>query len=192
VTIRIKVAEPLILAKLQAELREPKTVESIAKAVEKEVRRVLSVKPEGATAIGKQLDGERQKLRNLIAVIETGGHAPASMLKAVSEREASIHRLEKQLARDQAIPALGALPDLPQWVDNQLANLVDLLHSDPTRVKAEFRRLGLQLTFRAVEAEPRPYYVVSGQCGLSALVFSYVQRLRTSAVVDRMREQSEP
>jgi hypothetical protein len=83
------------------------------------------------------------------------------------------------------------LHDLPNWIDGQLANLTELLRRDPMRVKAEFRRLNLQLIFRAVEAEPRPYYVVTGQCGLSALVFSFVRARRKGAVLDLMREQSE-
>jgi hypothetical protein len=38
-------------------------------------------------------------------------------------------------------------------------------------VKSEFRRLNLALTFNPVESEPRPRYVVKGQCDLGALVF---------------------
>jgi hypothetical protein len=59
-----------------------------------------------------------------------------------------------------------------------------LLHHDVSTVKAEFRRLNLALTFTPTDAEPRPHYVVKGQCDLSALVFSFVwpaERLRIPA-----------
>ena len=72
----------------------------------------------------------------------------------------------------------------------QLADLVGVLKNDPGRVKAEFRRLNLQLEFRPVEAKPRPHYVVSGQCGLSALVFLFLRRRLAGAVLDRLKEES--
>ena len=76
-------------------------------------------------------------------------------------------------------------------MDKQLADLVGVLKNDPVRVKPEFRRLNLQLQFRPVEAEPRPHFVVTGQCGLSALVFLLLRRRLSGAVVDRLREESE-
>ena len=50
---------------------------------------------------------ERRKLANLIAAIEAGGHAPASMLKAVHDREATIQRLEQEHSRAQTAPEPG-------------------------------------------------------------------------------------
>ena len=46
-TIRIKVTEPQILAKLQGELLQPKTVAYIAKAVEREVKKALAPESKG-------------------------------------------------------------------------------------------------------------------------------------------------
>ena len=76
-----------------------------------------------------------------------------------------------------------------------------LLKSDPVKVKSEFRRLNLKLTFNPVEAEPRPHFVVQGQCDLSALAISFVQPAThesehrapvwpcdQGAVLDRLRE----
>ena len=59
-------------------------------------------------------------------------------------------------------------------------------------MKSEFRRLNLQLKFNPTEAEPRPYYIVKGRCDLSALVLFYLRSRRSSAVLDLMREESEP
>jgi hypothetical protein len=58
------------------------------------------------------------------------------------------------------------------FVKRQLADLTALLRTDVPRAKSEFRRLNLALTFHPTEAKPRPYYVVKGQCDLSALAFS--------------------
>ena len=96
VTIRIKVAERLILEKLQSELREPANVTQIANAVAKTVRALMDLRPTSDATHQRRLEEERRKLANLIATIEAGGHAPASLLKAVSEREATIERLEAE------------------------------------------------------------------------------------------------
>ena len=76
----------------------------------------------------------------------------------------------------------------------ELADLRELLKSDVPWVKPEFRRLNLALTFTPVEAQPRPHYVVKGQCDLSALVFSFVRPSDWSAVAGRARSnwQTQP
>ena len=74
------------------------------------------------------------------------------------------------------------------WVERQLQDLVGLLKSDPTSVKAQFRHLSLQLTFKPVEAKPRPHYIVNGQCDLSALAVLYLRSKNMGAVLDRMLE----
>ena len=69
----------------------------------------------------------------------------------------------------------------------QLKDLAGLLKSDPAKVKSEFRRLNLQLTFHPTEAEPRPHYIVKGQCDLGALAFFYLRSRRQSAVLGSSR-----
>jgi hypothetical protein len=109
------------------------------------------------------------------------------LLKAVADREATIKRLEAELRKWEEKPSGKKLPDIPAWVQEQLQDLVGLLKTDPTLAKTEFRRLNLQLKFHPTEAEPRPYYLVKGQCDLSALVFFYLRSRRQSAVLDLMR-----
>ena len=121
----------------------------------------------------RQLEQERKKLQNLIAAIEGGASAPSTLLKAIADRKAMIKQLEADLRKREDKPPLKPLPELSGWVNEQLKDIVGLLESDPARVKSEFRRLDLQLTFHPTEAEPRPHYVVKGQCDLSALVFSF-------------------
>ena len=110
-----------------------------------------------------------------------------TLVSAVATREKSIAALEARLRQARTTSDLSDLKDIRPWVETQLADLVGVLKDDPGRVKAEFRRLNLQLQFRPVEAEPRPHYVVSGQCGLSALVFLFLRRRLKSAVLDRLR-----
>ena len=189
-TLRMKVAEPQVLARLQAELLEPKALDYITKAAEREVQRALAAQNDGDGAIQRQLESEKRKLENLISVIEGGSSAPAALLKAIGERETSIKRLERELRKAEEKRTAKKLPDIPAFVKEQLQDLVKLLKSDPARVKAEVRRLNLQLTFKPVEAKPRPHYVVSGQCDLSALAFFYLRsRAIKGAVVDRMLER---
>ena len=158
--------------------------------MEREAKRVLSATSETG-AIDKQLLEERRKLQNLVSAIEAGGVSAGSLVSAVTTRERNIAALEARLRQARTPPNLSELKDIRPWVETQLADLVGVLKDDPGRVKAEFRRLNLQLQFRPVEAEPRPHYVVSGQCGLSALVFLFLRRRLAGAVLDRLREQSE-
>jgi site-specific DNA recombinase len=189
-TIRIKVAEPQILRKLQTELLTPDSLAYISGSVEKQVQKALAAPKDGSGDIQRQLDQERRKLQNLISAIEGGSTTPSALLKAVAEREAAIKRLETELHKREEKPSVRKLPDIPAWVAEQLQELVGLLKTDPAKVKSEFRRLNLQLKFHPTEAEPRPYYLVQGQCDLSALVFFYLRSRRPSAVLDRLRERS--
>jgi hypothetical protein len=88
-------------------------------------------------------------------------------------------------------PSGKPLPELSGWVSEQLKDLTGLLKSDPAKVKSEFRRLNLQLTFHPTEAEPRAHYIVKGQCDLGALVFFFLRSRRPGALLDPMREDQE-
>ena len=71
-------------------------------------------------------------------------------------------------------------------------DLAGLLKSDPAKVKAEFRRLNLQLTFHPTEAEPRDHYIVKGQCDLGPLVFFYLRSRRAGAALGSLRVSRRP
>jgi DNA invertase Pin-like site-specific DNA recombinase len=187
-TIRMKIAEPQILARLQSELLKPAAADYIVKSVEKEFQKALAEPKSEKGTTQRQLDSERRKVQNLVAAIEGGSDAPGALLKAVAEREATIKRLEAQVKREsQKQSPVVKPPEMAPWVREQLQNLTALLKSDPAKAKSEFRRLNLQLTFNPVEAKPRANYVVKGQCDLSALVLLFLRRKSQSAVLDRMR-----
>ena len=171
-TIRIKVAEPQILERLQSQVLEPATLDYIAKAVEREVKKALSGSAKRPDDTRKRLEQERRKLQNLVEALEGGSSTPAAILKAVTEREKTIAQLEAELRQATVPRPQRELGDVPAFVKRQLADLTALLKTDVPKVKSEFRRLNLALTFHPTEAKPRPHYVVKGQCDLSALAFS--------------------
>jgi len=188
----MKVAEPQVLAKLQTELLQLKALAHITKSVETAVKKALSAPKDAGNGTLRQLEQERKKVQNLIAAIESGSSAPSSLLKAVADREATIKRLEADLRKREEKPSGKPLPDLPSWVREQLKDLTGLLKSDPAKVKSEFRRLNLQLTFYPTEAEPRAHYIVKGRCDLSALVSFYLRSRRPGAVLDQTRSPYQP
>jgi site-specific DNA recombinase len=190
-TIRMKVAEPQILQRLQDELLEKKVLGQITSALDKALKHALEGVPQAEEALQQQLQQETQKLQNLITAIESGSTAPAAIMKAVGEREATIKRLEGELRTTQQQKPVGTkTPELAGWVETQLQDLAKLLKADPAKTKSEFRRLNLQLIFHVVEAKPRPHFLVKGQCDLAALVFYFVRSRRPGAVLDSLLEQS--
>jgi len=120
-TIRIKVAEPQILAKLQEELLKPGTLDYITSAVQKEVKRVSAAKPKDVGALRKQLEQEKRKLQNLVSALEGGASAPGAILKAVGDRERPSRtsrvrfapRLNRSLRRSSRSPRTGSRGSLP-------------------------------------------------------------------------------
>jgi hypothetical protein len=148
----------------------------------------------------KRLEQEKRKLQNLVSALEGGSSSPAAVLKAIAERKKAIGELESEV-RSLGAPTRPRTVDVsPDWVKQQLSGLAGLLKDDVARVKSEFRRLNLALTFNPVEGEPHPHYVVKGQCDLSALVFSFVRPAdrgvpsarRPGAVNDLIREHQTP
>jgi len=173
-TIRIKVAEPQILTKLQAELLKPQTLAYITERLEKEIKKSTSTPADGAV-VQKRLEQEKRKLQNLLRALEGGASAPETVVKAIGEKEKVIAELEMQVRSVAEPRPAPKLTDTEGWVRTQLEDLAGLLHEDVPKVKAEFRRLNLALTFTPTDAQPRPHYVVKGQCDLSALVFSFLR-----------------
>jgi site-specific DNA recombinase len=115
-TIRIKVTEPQILAKLHGELLEPATITYITKAVEREVKRSAGGGPKKTEQVRKRLDHEKRKLQNLVTALEDGSSTPAAILNAIREREKTIAQLERE--------AEAATVERPVPLVQDLANVV--------------------------------------------------------------------
>ena len=162
------------MARLQEELLKPGTLAYITKALEREAKK-LRTAPRDGMAATKRLEQERRKLQNLISALEGGSSSPAAVLNAIGERERIIGELEAQVRSFGGQNRPRTVDSSPEWVKQQLSDLAGFLKDDVPRVKSEFRRLNLALTFTPVEGEPRPHYVVNGQCDLGALAFSFVR-----------------
>jgi len=177
-----------MLSKLQGELLRPEVQKYIVERVEMEIAKQRNGQPLREAELSKELKDQRKKVQNLVAAIEGGAHAP-SLMGALREREAAVARIEAALAKAEQVPrkTAEAAPDLPRWIEEQLRSLHALLLSNPERTKTEFRRLNLELVWTPVEAEPRPYISVKGQCDLSALAFSVLLPAERGlgAVLDR-------
>jgi len=105
-TIRIKVVDPQVLAKLQEELLKRGTLAYVTKAVERERKKAQRVQPKDGAATMKRLEQEKRKLQNLVSALEGGSASPATVLKAIAEREKVIGELEAQV-QSSAAPTLG-------------------------------------------------------------------------------------
>jgi hypothetical protein len=92
----------------------------ITKGVQRAVSQTLSVRPEREIEIRRQLDQERRKLQNLVTAIEGGSVTPVAVLNAISEREASINKMEGELRKANAKPQTRQTPELADWVRGQL------------------------------------------------------------------------
>jgi site-specific DNA recombinase len=184
-TIRVKVAEPQILAKLQAELLKPEAVAYVTQRLEKEIKKALAGGSKNSDDVRRRLQQEKRKVQNLVTALAEGASNSASVLAAIAEKEKIIAQFERELESAPVKRAEVPLADLRRWVEGQLSDLVALLKFDVPKVKAEFRRLNLALTFTPTDASPRPHFVVTGQCDLSALAFSFV-RPRSSAASSRL------
>ena len=174
-TIRVKVAEPIILARLQAELSKPATAAYLLRETEKGLAQATA-KAADAGRLTKQLEQEQRKLRNLVAAIEAGNDSPAVVMRAIAAKEAVIGDLEGQLATAREQPPAREIRDLPQRISRLLGSLSTVLKGDdPQRVKAALRDLNFSLKFIPTEAEPRAYFAVEAQCDLFALGSFYVR-----------------
>lgn len=156
-TIRAKVADAYLVARLKAELLAPPTLNYIVEVLTTELNRRIDERPRLLANAKTARQETRQKLQRLIEAIEKGGSA-TTIVRAIGEHEAELVRLEATLA-ELAEPMHRRLAVIPGWVRQQLEDLVTLLSESPERTKAEFQRLGLTVTMAPVMTETgRPFY----------------------------------
>jgi site-specific DNA recombinase len=168
-TIRMKVAEPIIFGRLQMELSKPAALAYLVRKTT-EVLTAKATQGGNLARLKKQLAQEQRKRDNLVAAVESGSDSPAVVMRAIATREANISELERQLALAHHAEPPHDLRNLPKEVARQLADLAKVLKGDdPARVKAALRDLNFALKFIPTDAAPRPHYLVEAQCDLSAL-----------------------
>ena len=112
-TIRAKVADPIVLQRLSDELLQPALIREITDAVTTEVTTRLRTEPSERRRLDKRRAAVEKKLAHLVAAIEHGIALPAVKAQ-MSEREAELRAIDDELA------ALGEVEDvdvtvIPTW-----------------------------------------------------------------------------
>ena len=166
-TVRSKVVDPLVLARLQAEMTRPAWVKAIASLVSDEVRDRLRQHPTQTDSLRAQRDTVARKLANLVAAVENG-QPSATLTDAIVAREAEVHDIDERLASLVEPPDVD-LAVIPTWVRQQLDDLASLLGEAPGRTKTELQRLNVQFTVTPVHDEGRPFLRVFATGDLDAI-----------------------
>jgi hypothetical protein len=114
------------------------------------------------------------------------------------EREADLERIDRELSFESE-GLEEKLTVLPSWVQRQLAGVAGLLHDEPQRVRAHFRRIGLSFTVSPVFDEGRPFLRAVGTADLMEATFGREfdfpatgRSLPRSAPGSRLRGLSRP
>lgn len=167
-TIRAKVADPLLLEGLRAELLQPATIRAVTDRLAAALNQRIDDRPrrEADTRAARELAAQR--LQRLITAIESGVSG-ASLSAAILEREADLRRCDAELEQFSE-PLHQRLAVMPAWVEHHLRDLAALLTDSPERTKSEFRRLELTVTLWPIREEgPRPFYRAVGHAALPCL-----------------------
>ena len=93
-TIRAKVADPVILERLQDELLRPAMVEMITTAVTTEVKNALRQRPSARKRLEARCDTVMTKLANLVEAIESGVSIPSVKMQ-VATRQAELEEIAR-------------------------------------------------------------------------------------------------
>ena len=91
-TIRAKVADPLLLAGLRTELLQPATIRYVTDHLAAALNRLIDDRSRLEAEARSARDQTAQQLQRLVAAIESGV-SPASLPAAIVEREADLRRL---------------------------------------------------------------------------------------------------
>jgi DNA invertase Pin-like site-specific DNA recombinase len=166
IDISLKTVDGRLLERLQSELQRPEITDYIVKAVEERARQAQE-KPQNRVKLEKELTLERRKLQNLIRALESGQSAD-SILAAISRREESVQRLERELAalnmKAEPVSVDAA------WIQKELSNISTLLKGSAERTRPIFKKLNLQVRLYPIQPEgERPHLRVVATASLDAL-----------------------
>ena len=155
----MKVADATLLAGLQAQLERPDTVSYVSEMISERLASVLRERPKRQETLESKRAEVRVKLENLVRALESGASASA-VVQAIHAREQELAALDQEL-REPEESRDDNLTVIPTWVQQQLADLAQLLREDSSRVREHLRRLNLGFTFSPVSDEGRPFLRVA-------------------------------
>jgi hypothetical protein len=156
-TVRAKVVDAFLLARLKTELIAPATLQYVTEALGRELNRRIDERPRLIAEAQIARERSAEKLQRLVEAIENGV-PPASVAQAITDRQAELASLDTSLAELNG-PLHQRLAVMPAWVRQQLEDIVGLLTESPERTKNEFQRMGLRVTMMPMVGEnARPYY----------------------------------
>jgi hypothetical protein len=144
VTVRAEEAERALLAGLQAEMSRPETLDYIVGRLSAALQAATEARPPRRETLVQQRDAIAQKIRHLVAAIESG-MASATVLQALSGRECELAKVDGEIAVLHVPVDARRVTVIPNWVKQQVTDLVALLQDRPERVKAELSRLGVRV-----------------------------------------------
>ena len=96
-TIRVKVADAVLLAGLQAELLRPETIEYIIDQLTAALNALADQRPQARADLERAKAAAAQRVRNLIEAVEAGA-GTTIVFQAIKDREAEMRALDSQLA----------------------------------------------------------------------------------------------
>ena len=166
-TIRAKVADPVVLQRLQEALLEPTMLKRMTKAVTTDVRKALSTAPSDRKKLEKRRNDVDRKLANLVAAIEHGIALP-KVHEQVAKRQAELRQIDEELETLER-PADVNISVIPTWVEQQVRDLSGLLAESPQRAKDEFQRLNMRFSVSPIRDEGKPFLRVEGTGDLDTL-----------------------
>jgi DNA invertase Pin-like site-specific DNA recombinase len=189
VTVRAKVADAHLLAGLKAELVAPATARHITDSLAGALNERIADRPRKLAEAQNAREQVRQRLQRLVDAIEHGV-PPSTVASAIAERQGELARLDSVL-RELEVPLDRRLAVMPSWVEAQLTELAGLLCDTPERTKAEFQRLGLQVTMRPMRTDQgRNFYQADVVNSLPCLSGITDFRTNDPSAVDRLDHQA--
>jgi len=166
-TIRAKVADPVLLSGLRAALLEPETLRYVTDALGAALNRVLNERPRLQVEAQGRRDAAGRRLANLVRAVAEGGAMP-TLLEAIAKHEAEMRAADDELA-SLVEPVADRMAVMPAWVRQQLSDLAGLLAEAPERTKTELLRLNVHITLEPASEGDRVFLRANGTGDLASL-----------------------
>jgi site-specific DNA recombinase len=113
-TVKSNLADQALLARLQAELLRPETLQYVTNGLAAALSRALDERPRLRGELEARRDAATRKLANLARAVEEGGAMP-TLLQAIARHEADLRATEAELGELEE-PLEDRMAVMPRWV----------------------------------------------------------------------------